>query len=390
MTTHDSSVREFTDWLLKRQQDLVDKILTAVWRDGIPTSPLATDPALATVVWLETEKLVTQLLEELGNSLRDPIQPHGARHLARLAALHETPLDDVISSYRIAQGVIQDAFFQAAQESGMRPSAALDVLHHCCRRLLHQTEVLIGLVTTEYTDEVELIGGDENALRLQAVRSVLDEVGPATELPGYDLNAEHVAVVAQGPAAACLAAFARECEQSAFAVFTDRSVVWAWFSSVGPETVREAVWERAQRGWLGAGEPGKGVAGFRRTHREAQSASRVCSWTGRRSARFADIEPEAIGLADIDATRALVHRRLGQLAEEGARHDSLRKTLEVYLASGQNARSAAFKLGLTERTVANRLQAARALLPSDTRLSSLELALALRLLPLTTKRPAMR
>ncbi|WP_267133381.1 helix-turn-helix domain-containing protein, partial [Streptomyces calidiresistens] len=54
----------------------------------------------------------------------------------------------------------------------------------------------------------------------------------------------------------------------------------------------------------------------------------------------------------------------------------------VYLESGQNARATASRLALTERTVANRLQAARTLLPPGTDLSSLELALALRLMPL--------
>ncbi|MFE6761030.1 PucR family transcriptional regulator [Streptomyces sp. NPDC057689] len=388
MTESDSSIRLFTEWLLEQQPALTDRILTAIWRDGIPTSPLATDPALSTVVRLETEMLVAQFLRGLGKRQQVPIQSHGARHLARLAALHGTPLEDVVSSYRIAHGVIQDFFFQAARESGIGSSCALRVLQFCCLQLLRQTESLIDLVTTEYADETEMIGSDENALRLQAVRSLLDEAGPAPELPGYDLSAEHVAVVAQGPTAATLAAFAHQCKDEAISVFTDRNVVWAWFSgSIGPADLHEAVAERAQRGCLGAGEPGKGLAGFRRSHREAQSAFRVCAWTGRRSARFADIEPEAIGLADVDATRALVRRRLGQLTGGSARHKSLRKTLEIYLASGQNARSAAFKLGLTERTVANRLQAARALLPPDTRLSSLELGLALRLLPLTAGRP---
>lgn len=391
MTAPDSSIRIFTEWLLDHQSVLADKILTAIWRDGIPTSPLATDPALSTVVRLETEMLVAQFLRGLGNRQRAPIQSHGARHLARLAALHGTPLEDVISSYRIAHGVIQDFYFQAARESGIGPSCALSFLQFCCLQLLRQTECLIGLVTTEYMDETEMIGSDENALRLQAVRSVLDEAGPAPELPGYDLSAEHVAVVAQGPTATSLAAFAHQCKDNALSVFTDRNIVWAWFSgSVDPADVHEAVAERTQRGCLGAGEPGKDVEGFRRSHREAQSAFRVCAWTGRGSARFADIEPEAIGLADVGATRALVHRRLGQLAGGSTRHKSLRETLEIYLASGQNARSAAFKLGLTERTVANRLQAARALLPPDTRLSSLELGLALRLLPLTVSRPTVR
>lgn len=372
-------------WLAEHQEALVDRMLAAVWRDAAPDSPLGNDPGLLAVVRSETTALLTRFVHGLSTGQDGPIRSLESRHIARLAALHEMPLEDVIAGYRVAHRVIEDALFEAVYEAGTAPGTSLDVLRHCCRQLFTQFEALIELVTAEYLDETEGRSIDENTRRLRATQSVLAGKHPVIALPFYDLDAEHVAVVARGATAHALATFAQGRGRTAVCLYLDRSVVWAWFSAVSPEKVRDVVFEQAQRGWLGIGEPAWGVAGFRRSHAEARSAYRVSEWTGQRAARFADVSAEAIGLADVDAALALVHRHLGQLAGEGRRKDVLRETLEVYLASQQTLRYAAAKLGLTERTVANRLAAVRELLPPNTELSSLELALALRLRPLVTR-----
>lgn len=388
MTMLNGTTEDFTEWLVEHQETVVESILRAVWRDGLPESPLSKDPALVTVVRSETAMLVTRFVKALQSGRQEPVWSPEARHVARLAALHETPLDALVASYRIAHGVIQDAFFQAAQEVEIPTTGVLNVLQLCCRQLSHQISTVIELVTDEYTDALQANSTDENAIRLQAVRSILKQTDSAVESPFYDLTAEHVAVVASGGAARTLAAFARACGDSATSLFVDRSVVWAWFNSVGLDEVHEAVVGRTARGRLGTGGPGKGALGFQQSHREAQAAYRVCERTGRRSAHFTNVAPEAIGLADLDVARSLVHRNLGQLVDGGGRQHVLRNTLEVYLASRHSSRSAATKLGLTERTIANRLQAVRELLPPDTELSSLELALSLRLRPLVMGGPA--
>ncbi|MFI6729037.1 hypothetical protein NRF20_08900 [Streptomyces sp. R-74717] len=388
MTTLSGPVEAFTQWIVEHQEMLVENILTAVWRDGLSDSPFSRDPALVTVVRSETAMLVARFVKGLQSGQQEPIWSPEAQHIARLAALHEIPLDALIASYRVAQGVVQDAFFQAAQEAEISATEVVHVLRLCCSQLSQQIKVILEFVTDEYMDALEASSADENAIRLRVVRSVLNQTGSAIESPFYDLNAEHVAVVAWGAAARALAAFARECGNSAVYAFIDRGVMWAWFSSVGPDQVHEAVLERTPRGRLGTGGSGKGVLGFRQSHLEAQSAYRVCERTGRRNAHFPEVAPEAIGLADLDVARGLVHRHLGQLVGGDSRQSELRKTLEVYLASRHSARSAAVKLGLTERTVANRMQAVRALLPPDTELSSVELALALRLRTLVMGRSA--
>jgi len=169
-------------------------------------------------------------------------------------------------------------------------------------------------------------------------------------------------------------------------VLVDSEVAWAWFAALDPERVQKSLAQATGEGIAGIGSVGRGIAGFRRSHAAALSAYRVARHTGRPNAVFSDVIPEAMGLADLDAVRGLVDRQMGRLAGEGPREDVLRHTLEVYLASGQTARSAAAKLGLTERTVANRLQTARSLLPPRSSFSSLELALALRLMPLIVDR----
>ncbi|MFI7612721.1 hypothetical protein ACIBP6_15985 [Nonomuraea terrae] len=361
---------------------VVDDVLSAIWRDAMPDSLLGKDPALSAVVRSETTMLLTRFLHSLVKGQEEPIRSLESRHIARLAARHETTLSDVISGFRIAHRMLEEALFEAVHEAGIPPGDSLEVLRHCCRQLFRQIETLVEIVTAEYAHETESRDIDQNARRLHAVKSVLNERRSLTVLPFYDLEAEHVAAVARGATAVALAAFAHRHEGGAVCLRLDRSVVWAWFSAVDPVDVRKAALERPGRGWLGIGEPGDGVAGFRRSHTEARAAYRVSQWTGAVAARFGEVSVESIGLADVDVARAVVHRHLGRLATEGNREDALRHTLEVYLASQQITRHAAAKLGLTERAVANRLQAVRRLLPPDAQLSSPELALALRLCPL--------
>ncbi|MEU6084923.1 helix-turn-helix domain-containing protein [Streptomyces sp. NPDC047108] len=390
METCTSSVSIFTDWLTQHLEELVDDLLSVIGRDSIAASPLYGDPALQAVLRSETTLLVARIFKELESGLPSTVTSPEARHIARLAALHGTPLDDVVNAHWEAYAVVQDAYFRAAKEAAIPPDSALQLLRSACRRLLEHTSGLIDTVTDEYMEALRNNETDENALRLHAVQAVLNESGAQVGQAPYDLDAEHVAVVASGAAARAVSAYARERGPYAVATFVDEDVVWAWFSSVGPRQVRDAVLARTRSGEMGIGAAAKGVDGFRQSHRQAQAAYRVCGQTDQTGTCFADVIPESIALADLDSTRGLVQRQLGRLALDGTREAVLRETMVVYLESGQNARAAAAKLGLTERTVANRLQAVRTLLPPSAEPSSLELALALRLMPLVRRNGGAR
>ncbi len=130
---------------------------------------------------------------------------------------------------------------------------------------------------------------------------------------------------------------------------------------------------------LAIGEPGRGVKGFRLTHRQAQAAQLVALRRPQWLTRYSDVALLAFALRDEALARSLVDIYLSPL--DGPRQGSpvLRQTLRAYFAAERNASSAAVALGVARQTVENRLHRVEKklgrLLP--TCLAELEVALRL-------------
>lgn len=129
---------------------------------------------------------------------------------------------------------------------------------------------------------------------------------------------------------------------------------------------------------IAIGEPAKGLAGWRLTHRQAAAALPVAKRRGRGAVRYADVALLAAALQDDLLTSSLYQLYLRPLEEE---RDSaaLCETLRAYLAAGGSLSSAAIKLGVSRRTVANRLHRVEDRIghPLHTRLADVETALRL-------------
>lgn len=142
--------------------------------------------------------------------------------------------------------------------------------------------------------------------------------------------------------------------------------------------------------FLAFGEPGNGVEGFRRTHREAQRAAQVARWGGEPAVTaeaaavtlYRDVELVSLASADPDQARHFVRSRLGPLAAADDRSRTLALTLRVFLEERASPRHAARRLGVHENTIANRVAAARAMLDRPLEDEVAELLVALRLAPL--------
>ncbi|MBB0231100.1 hypothetical protein FOE67_16660, partial [Streptomyces calidiresistens] len=304
----------FVTWLADHLEEVTDEVIEKIGRKTVSTSPLYSDPALQAVLRSETSRLLSRIMEELEIPQPTPLDSPEAGHIARLAALHGTPLDSLVNAHWEALSVVQDAYFRAAREAQVPPEEALRILHTGCRRLLEHTSCLIETATREYLEARRSNETDENAIRLGRIQAVLN--GPETRIPHspYDVGAEHVAVVAGGPVAGVVNAYARQQGSRALAAFVDQDVIWAWFSSVPPQRLLTTVLAGTPAGAVGVGAPGRGVQGFRQSHREAQAAHRVCLRTGRPGIQFSDVIPESMALTDMNSTRGLVLRQLGRLA----------------------------------------------------------------------------
>jgi hypothetical protein len=125
------------------------------------------------------------------------------------------------------------------------------------------------------------------------------------------------------------------CDERLMFVPQDESSAWAWLPLGGRHDV--ALSEVSVKGMAGGdriqfafGEPGLGVAGFRRTHQQAVSAQAVALAAGPAAppvTAFAEVAPLALMSGSLELLRAWVAETLGPLAGDDDHNARLRDTL---------------------------------------------------------------
>jgi hypothetical protein len=137
------------------------------------------------------------------------------------------------------------------------------------------------------------------------------------------------------------------CEGLPILVPQDESCAWAWL----PLGARDSFAGRTMRsGASGAdlgtrfalGAPGAGLAGFRRTHRQAVGARAVAlaaGPSGQRLTSFAEVAPLALIASSVELLWAWVHETLGPLATDDDHYARLRDTLRVFLQENGSTRT---------------------------------------------------
>jgi DNA-binding PucR family transcriptional regulator len=272
----------------------------------------------------------------------------------------------------------------------------------------------IGEVTAAYIDRVseELVSAYEaekenwlrnlGAARAGRVRTLLQgdpvDVDAAEAILGYRLRQHHVGVVcwvgeveAGGRALTRLehatAEVARRagCESRPIFLPQDERSAWAWL----PLGAKDSFAVPAGRGGRAGAEPGirfafgapgAGVAGFRRTHRQALGAHAVAlaaGPSGQPLTSFTEVAPLALMASSTELLRAWVLETLGQLADDDDQHARLRDTLRVFLQENGSFKAAAERLILHKNSVQYRVRKAEEALghPLDDHRLQVELAL---------------
>jgi len=136
------------------------------------------------------------------------------------------------------------------------------------------------------------------------------------------------------------------------------------------------------------GEPGHGLKGFRRTYIEAGHARRVASLVAPEKGpltRYRDVAVAALCTADGDHAAAFVSGVLGSLAANDEVTYRLAMTLAVYLRENRSRTRAAARLAVHPNTVSYRVRQAEDLLGRSASADSLDLQVALTLLPALRK-----
>lgn len=325
--------------------------------------------------------------------------------IARSGVQRNIPLNELLRSVRVGQQATWQWLFERitatqADECGRALDLATNLLFAYCDALLVQAERL-------YEIEREAWVRGAAAVRAAAVDDILaereDDPQRASKRLRYEINRHHVGVStwldATRDAVDAQTALTDALTQLAAALSTRSSLIHpagsmaiaAWLSRPEPFTGVEldAAHIRSETRLpdgirVAIGEQGWGIGGFRRTHIEAAHAHRFASLLGDRSGvvtRYRDVAVAALASTDGEHALAFVKRILGPLAANDEATYRVAATLAVYLEENRSPARAAQRLTVHPNTVGYRVHQAEELLGRSIDTNTLDLSVALALLP---------
>jgi len=298
-------------------------------------------------------------------------------HAALLAARTRVSLPACLKSYRIGHAVAWDAWLDVIEAADLTEASRRSCLRIVSRFVDAYDDRLMELFTREYeAASAQERGGEQG--RLALVRELLEGASDDGEQLGYDLEAEHLAVIARGPGSvAAVRVLAATLDRRLLLVQAFEDLHWGWLGGRSPFTLdalEEVAHFQPPPGCvLCIGDPGPGPQGFRRSHRQAGEAYLIAVRRPRAMTLYTDVALEALALRDVGLAQDFADSRLRPF--EGDR--KLLDTLRCYFASSQNTSATAAALGVHEQTVARRIKTAEERIgnPLNNRRAELELAL---------------
>jgi hypothetical protein len=307
--------------------------------------------------------------------------PSAAIIQAARAARGGVGLDTVLLRYMAGYTLLEDFVMDEAERAFSIDAAT--------RRHLRRTHAaLLGRLTAsiadEYRRELERTGRSSRQRAAERVQRLMAGEPVDTAELSYELDVWHLGVIATGAKAeSTVRSLGARIGRELLLVPRSDETVWAWFGDPRRLAIADLGRLLLAKGRPGVslaiGEPGRGVKGFRLTHRQAQAAQLVALRRPQWLTRYGDVALLAFALRDEALAKSLVDIYLSPL--DGPRQGSpvLRQTLCAYFAAERNVSSAAVALGVARQTVENRLRRVEKklgrLLP--TCLAELEVALRL-------------
>jgi hypothetical protein len=300
---------------------------------------------------------------------------------AHRAARSGVSLDAVLRRYIAGHAVMWDYVMEEADRIELAGQGGLREMSRAQTALLDQ--LVIG-VTREHVAELQRASRSREHRLLERVRALLvgeHADGPDTELDalaaelGYDLDPEHLAVIARGAhAPQVLRDLGRRLDRRLLCVAPGKETVWAWLggrSALTSADLAQALSARASTSAkafgnmeapalgvsFAVGEPARGLAGWRSSHRQAQAAQLVALRRREGLTRYADVALLATALKDEALVGWLQHVYLSPLDDYRKSGSALRETLHAYVAAEHNVSSAAARLKVARTTIVNRLHA---------------------------------
>lgn len=389
-------LRDVAARMLAVLPEVVDEVVSDIARE-VPAFAEDVRPDLASIARKTSEANIAQLLDGM---LRDDIvreEPttevlERTREIVRSGAA----LADVLRAYRIGHATLGRILSRHVRDLATDPAGALRLLEDASAHLFEWIDMVCDGVTREYEAEAARLSNERSFARLELVRRIAagEPMSPGTagRRLGYDLLGSHVAAIAwladpdaEDDPGARLEIQARALTDAAgrgrgLVVPSGTGAVFVWVHAETADAL-EAVGVGPGVG-VAVGEPGEGLAGFRRSHLQAAAARDVLLLGGRvppRAVGYRGVEVTSLCSADLERAGDFVRAELGPLAGDDDQARRLRATLRTHFEEGTNYRSTARRLGLHHNTVIHRIRRAEEILGRPLLEGRLRLELALHL-----------
>jgi hypothetical protein len=299
---------------------------------------------------------------------------------ARLAARNGVSLEAVLRRYAAGHSLLADTLLDEAAAAGIGAAELKSAL----RALADRYDRVVVAVSGEYAREAEAEPHSSERRRYALLRRLLaGERLDASEL-GYEFDGQHLAIVASGATAAqSLAAIGERLDRRLLIVEPDDQSAWAWLGGRRSFECEElgfiASYPWPEGSALACGEPGRGLGGWRLSHRQAAAALPVAQRGAATVVRYAEVALLAAALQDDLLATSLRHGYLAPLESERDGGKAAKQTLRAYLDAAGNVSSAAAALGVNRHTVSRRLGAIEERYGRPLDSTSAEIEVALRL-----------
>lgn len=367
--------------LAERHRELTAELVDA-FRERIPELP--TDPALVELlVGSSGANLETFVhLMRAHMQVKDVHAPVAAVEYARRLAQRGTPPSALLRAYRIGQQLILQWAHAQITRSIADPMLALQTAQMLTDQSFLYIDAVSEDVVEAYQEERERWLANRSAVQRETVDALLrgDRLDlAATEVAlGYRLRQHHLGLVLwTAPGAGDLTAVERTvgriaerlgCAGQPLFVPRDRETAWAWLPTgrsgdLDLTGIAVVLAEGDGQVHVAVGSAGAGEPGFRATHEGAAAAHGVAQ-LGQHPADSAlsyddpTVRAAALLARDLPATRDLVRRALGDLAEDADGAARLRETLLAFVEERESYVATAARVHLHKNTVKYRVDRA--------------------------------
>ncbi|WP_082612768.1 MULTISPECIES: PucR family transcriptional regulator [unclassified Nocardioides] len=326
-------------------------------------------------------------LENLAHLLRGhmPISevqaPAAAVEYARRLAQRGTPPSALLRAYRLGQQLILRWAYDEIARRVADPALALQTTQLLTETSFEYVDAVSEDVIVAYQDERERWLANRSAVQRETVDALLRGERldlTATEATlGYRLRQHHLGLVLWTTGAEAglaeserlLTRLGQRVGAGGHALFVprDRDTAWGWLpigrsAEIDLDVVAEVLAEAADGIRVAVGVPEAGEPGFRTTHLAAAAAHQVAllGQQGAPVVSYADptIRAAALLANDLDATRRMVARTLGELAADTEPAARMRETLLAFVEDRESYVATAARLHLHKNTVKYRVDRA--------------------------------